>query len=69
MATSELDSEVEFKRRALQLGVSSTNVDALASAGFKTFGQCAFSVPYQPGSADESPLVDLLRYFVRRAAG
>ena len=60
MATSELDSEVEFKRRALQLGVSSTNVDALVSAGFKTFGQYAFSVPYQPGSADESPLVDLL---------
>ena len=60
MATSELDSEVEFKRRALQLGVSSTNVDALVSAGFKTFGQNAVSVPYQPGSADESPLVDLL---------
>eukprot|EP00439_Symbiodinium_sp_Y106_P004647 s11679_g1.t1 len=54
MATSELDSEVEFKRRALQLGVSSTNVDALVSAGFKTFGQYAFSVPYQPGSADEA---------------
>ena len=40
--------------------MSSTNVDALVSAGFKTFGQYAFSVPYQPGSADESPLVDLL---------
>ena len=60
MATSELDSEVEFKRRALQLGVTQANVDAVVSAGFKTFGQYAFSVPYQPGSADESPLVDLL---------
>ncbi|CAE7352604.1 kptA, partial [Symbiodinium sp. CCMP2456] len=60
MATSELDSEVEFRRRALQLGVSSTNIDSLIASGFKTFGQYAFSVPYQPGSADESPLVDML---------
>ncbi|CAE7237649.1 unnamed protein product [Symbiodinium sp. CCMP2456] len=60
MATSELDSEVEFKRRALQLGVSSSNIDSLIASGFKTFGQYAFSVPNQPGSADESPLVDLL---------
>ena len=60
MATSELDSEVEFKRRALQLGVTQANIEAVVAAGFKTFGQYAFSVPYQPGSADESPLVDLL---------
>ena len=60
MATSELDSEVDFKRRALQLGVTQANIEAVVAAGFKTFGQCAFSVPYQPGSADESPWVDLL---------
>ncbi|CAE7283062.1 unnamed protein product, partial [Symbiodinium sp. KB8] len=60
MATSELDSEVEFKRRALQLGVTASNIDSLIASGFKTFGQFAFSVPYQPGSADESPLVELL---------
>ncbi|OLQ01053.1 hypothetical protein AK812_SmicGene16199 [Symbiodinium microadriaticum] len=60
MATSELDSEVEFKRGALQLGVTASNIDSLVASGFKTFGQFAFSVPYQPGSADESPLVELL---------
>ncbi|CAE7660014.1 unnamed protein product [Symbiodinium sp. CCMP2592] len=59
-ATSELDSEVEFKRRALQLGVTQANINAVVAAGFKTFGQYAFSIPYQSGSADESPLVDLL---------
>eukprot|EP00439_Symbiodinium_sp_Y106_P005266 s11775_g1.t1 len=69
MATSELDSEVEFQRRALQLGVTQANIEAVVAAGFKTFGQYAFSVPYQPGSADESPLVDLLTTCLTREPG
>ena len=61
MATAELESVAEFKRRASALGVTDAHLKALLSAGFDTFGKFAFSVPYVPGAADEKPLVDLLR--------
>ena len=61
MATAELESVAEFKRRASALGVTDVHLKALLSAGFDTFGKFAFSVPYVPGAADEKPLVDLLK--------
>ena len=60
MASAELESTAEFVQRSGALGISSTNVRALVDAGFDTFGKFAFSVPYTPGSSDESPLVDWL---------
>ena len=61
MATAELESVAEFKRRASALGVTEAHLGALVTAGFDTFGKYAFAVPYVPGAADEKPLVDLLK--------
>ena len=61
MATAELESVAEFKRRASALGVTEAHLNALVGAGFDTFGKYAFAVPYVPGAADEKPLVDLLK--------
>ena len=61
MATAELESVAEFKRRASALGVTEDHLKALVAAGFDTFGKYAFSVPYVPGAADERPLVELLK--------
>ena len=44
MASVTLDSEAAFKERALKIGLSQDNVDALLVAGFKTFGAVAFAV-------------------------
>ena len=61
MATAELESVAEFKRRASALGVTEDHLKALVAAGFDTFGKFAFSVPYVPGAAEEKPLVDLFK--------
>ena len=61
MATAELESVAEFKRRASALGVTEDHLKALVTAGFDTFGKYAVAVPYVPGAADEKPLVELLK--------
>ena len=38
MATAELESVAEFKRRASALGVTEDHLKALVTAGFDTFG-------------------------------
>ena len=48
MATAELESVAEFKRRASALGVTDDHLKALVAAGFDTFDKYAFAVPYVP---------------------
>ena len=56
-----LDSKVAFQQRAGQIGLQVMEIDALELAGVDTFAKYAFSSPYQPGQADEKPLVDFLQ--------
>ena len=53
MASVTLDSEAAFKERALKIGLSQDNVDALLVAGFKTFGAVAFAVSATPNAASK----------------
>eukprot|EP00435_Cladocopium_sp_Y103_P042439 s723_g11.t1 len=53
------DSTAVFKKRFLEIGLTSANFDAFNAEGLNTMGTFAFSCNYAPGSADERPLVTL----------
>ena len=55
-----LDSKAAFQTRALEVGISQTDVDALAVGGVETYSQYAFCTSYQPGGASDSILFDHL---------
>ena len=55
-----MDSSAAFRERASKLGLPEASVNRLADAKLATFGQFAFISSFQPGSADEQPLVDAL---------
>ena len=55
-----LDSWAAFKERALEVGISSAEVTALANGGISTFSQFAFCCAYQPGAHSDGPLFDHL---------
>lgn len=60
MAVS-LDSKVVFKAHAARIGVETDVVDALVAAGIDTLAKLAFCSAYQPGGADDAPLIRVLR--------
>ena len=55
-----MDSEASFEDRARQIGVSPDGIAALKRRSLNTFGKSAFLSAYQPGSADEGPLITAL---------
>ena len=55
-----LDSRAAFKERALEVGISATDVTALSNGGIATFSQFAFCCAYQPGAQTDGPLFDHL---------
>ena len=55
-----LDSKAAFKERALEVGISSTDVTALEAGGISTFSQLAFCCAYQPGAQTDDALFDHL---------
>lgn len=57
---SELDSAVEFERRAKALGVDDIVIQTLKAENVDTYGKFAFSVAYAPGAADETPLLQMI---------
>ena len=57
---SELDSSVEFERRAKVLGVDDIVIQALKADNIDTYGKFAFSVAYAPGATDERPLLEMI---------
>ena len=61
MASVTLDSEAAFKERALKIGLSQDNVDALNVAGFRTFGAVAFAVSATPNAASEDEVKQWIR--------
>ena len=55
-----LDSKAAFKERALEIGISDTDLTALAAGGIATFSQLAFCCAYQPGAQSDDALFDHL---------
>ena len=55
-----LDSRAAFKERALEVGISATDITALGNGGIATFSQFAFCCAYQPGAQTDGPLFDHL---------
>ena len=58
--SSGLESEEVFAARAAQMGVPNSIIQQLKAANISTMGSYAFCCSYQPGSHDESPLVDII---------
>ena len=54
---SALDSAALFADRAKAFGLSESVLEKLKDANLNTFGTLAFASPYQPGQADETPLL------------
>ena len=48
--STAVESEPFFRARAIQLGISSTDIDALKAANLATYGAFAFLVPYAAGT-------------------
>lgn len=55
-----LDSKAAFQQRAAQIELSTQDIDALELAGIDTYAKYAFCSTYQPGAADEAPLMQFL---------
>lgn len=55
-----IDSKVAFANRALELGVSTAHVDALALAGINSYGAYAYCCNFQPGQSDDTALTTFL---------
>ena len=55
-----VDSKVAFNNRALELGVSEEQLDALALAGITSYGTFAYCCNFQPGQSDDTALTTFL---------
>ena len=65
MAT--LESAAVFEERALAIGVSQVDINALKVANFGSFAKFAWSCTYQPGAQDDSSLKSMLEAAIARA--
>lgn len=52
-----LDSKASFQVRAKQIGLTDAQVTSLETAGIATFAGFAYATTYQPGQADDTPLI------------
>lgn len=57
-----LDSKAAFKERALEVGITSTDLTALETGGIATYSQFAFCCAYSPGAQSDAPLLDHLEH-------
>ncbi len=55
-----LDSKASFQARAKQIGLDDAQVTALERSGITTFAGFAYATTYQPGQADDAPLLTFL---------
>lgn len=49
-----LDSEADFKARALEIGAEDAELEQLTRLKFTTFGKLAFACNYVPGQSDDT---------------
>ena len=52
-----LDSKASFVQRAIEVGLTDRQVQALDTAGVNSFARYAYCTAYQPGQVDDTPLV------------
>ena len=52
-----LDSKASFVQRALEVGLTDRQVQAIDAAGVNSFARYAYCTAYQPGQSDDAPLV------------
>ena len=62
-----MDSTASFKERALRLGLPEAAINRLVDSKLATSGQFAFISSFQPGSADEKPLVEAITKILTEA--
>ena len=62
-----LESEAAFRARATEIGLPTQTIDLLKDGGVHSFGSFAFITSYQPGQADEQPLIQSLTQTLGRA--
>ena len=60
-----LDSKASFVQRAIEVGLTDRQVQALDAVGVNSFARYAYCTAYQPGQVDDTPLVQ----FWTRALG
>jgi len=61
------DSKAVFKRRCEEIGFESDVIEQITNHGLDTMAKFAFACHFSPGSADESPLIQLAKEIMRRA--
>ena len=61
------DSDAVFASRAKEMGLDEKVMKPLNDAGFTSMATFAFSCAYIPGTADETPFVDMLKTALKRA--
>ena len=66
MATG-LESAAAFRSHAVEIGLTDAGVDLLKDGGVSSFRSLAFITNYQPGQADEGPLITVLTQTMGRA--
>ena len=60
-----LDPKASFKLRAQEVGITDAQLTALEGRGVSTYADFAYCCTYQPGQADDTPLLQ----FIERALG
>ena len=61
------DSDAVFASRGKEIGLDEKVMKPLNDAGFTSMATFAFSCAYIPGTADETPFVDMLKTALKRA--
>ena len=62
------DSKAVFKRRCEEIGFETEVTEMIVNHGLDTMAKFAFACNFSPGSADESPLVQLTKEVLKRPA-
>ena len=55
-----IDSKVAFTNRALELGITEAEIDALKGVNITSYATYAYCCNFQPGQADDAPLTAFL---------
>lgn len=60
LAAMALDSRASFTQRALDVGLTEGQIQALDGVGVDSFAKYAYCTAYRPGQVDDTPLVNFL---------
>ena len=60
LSSMAIDSKVAFTNRALELGITDAEIEALKGANINSYATYAYCCNFQPGQADDAPLTAFL---------